>query len=70
MNKEEKASKKIHVLKKQVKKMRDNNDEINVHEMVLHNLHGSQQEQTIIKIIFRSIYFVSIYFLGFKLYRF
>ena len=46
MNKEEKASKKIHVLKKQVKKMRDNNDEINVHEMVLHNLHGSQQEQT------------------------
>ena len=47
MNKEEKASKKIHVLKKQVKKMRDNNDEINVHEMVLHNLHGSQQEQTI-----------------------
>ena len=45
MNKEEKASKKIHVLKKQVKKMRDNNDEINVHEMVLHNLHGSQQDQ-------------------------
>lgn len=44
MKSEEKASKKIHVLKKQVKKMMGNNEELSVRDMVLHNLHGSQQD--------------------------
>jgi hypothetical protein len=43
MQQEEKASKKIHVLKKQVKKMKEGNEELNVRDMVLFNLHGSQQ---------------------------
>ena len=45
MKNEEKASKKIHVLKKQVKKMMGDNEELNRHDMVLHNLHGSEQDR-------------------------
>ena len=45
LNKEESSAKQIHLLKKQVHKMKDNNQELNKHELVLHNLHEKGQTQ-------------------------
>ena len=48
LNKEESSAKQIHLLKKQVHKMKDNNQELNKHELVLHNLHEKGQTQFLI----------------------
>merc|ERR1712176_805503 len=45
MKKEEKASKQIHALKKQVKHMHDEHVEFDKHDMALHKLHGSKQSE-------------------------